>query len=182
MTSSPDSFTVSLFLASSTRASVSVLSCANGPTPGQPPDLIKSLEVSALNLQRGCVGPSIFATEESASAVEFDAALELLLEDDVDRSASVKFDETGAVGEFAGEDQTEPDESDFAFDEPSVALAPDDAFDFEPLYFSRLVPAVTGLDSAEPDSLSNGVFASAPDEAGVGEEALLVSLAGFSSI
>lgn len=87
--------------------------------------------------------------------------------------------ESGTVVELAGEVQLKSEVSGADFDELLDDAAPDvvvvlifDVFEF----FSRLVPEVTGRDSAEPGSSSDEDVVADAEEPGVGAEALLSDL------
>ncbi|MBX3076601.1 hypothetical protein KF728_00110 [Candidatus Obscuribacterales bacterium] len=90
--------------------------------------------------------------------------------------------ESGTVVELAGEVQLKSEVSEADFEELLDDAAPDvvvvlifDVFEF----FSRLVPEVTGLDSAEPGSSSDEDVVVDAEESGVGDVALLPD---FSSV
>lgn len=87
--------------------------------------------------------------------------------------------ESGTVVELAGEVQLKSEVSGADFDELLDDAVPDvvvvlifEVFEF----FSRLVPEVTGRDSAEPGSSSDEDVVADAEEPGVGEEALLPDL------
>ncbi len=81
------------------------LSCENGPTPGQPPDLTRSLLVSVLNEQSACESP--VAVLPPATLSVFSGLADADAEESIDDAGFVAgelvTDDAGALVADAGE-------------------------------------------------------------------------------